>query len=231
MNKIDKTLFTLRYLDDTESLTPPSFHSRQTTSNKFSSILEIAPCPISEASNSMEHELALLSRRLSRYGKQLKLGMIRPEDSHKEFHNLYDHFACLQSTEFLDVPSDTGLVALQSDLTLVATTFIPEGTMVTHIPYTFVRCSIPTIPCRIGILALLHKFVPFAGFDSFATQFDGPRQINCKVDFRGNESFLSAVKPISFREPITIQRTPQSMTDIDDSVLSTDDRNRILSII
>ena len=159
----------------------------------------------------MEHELALLSRRLSRYGKQLKLGMKRPEDSHKEFHNLYDHFACLQSTEFLDVPSDTGLVALQSDLTLVATTFIPEGTMVTHIPYTFVRCSIPTVPCRIGILALLHKFVPFAGFDSFATQFDGPRQINCKVDFRGNESFLSAVKPISFPEPITFQRTPQSI--------------------
>ena len=55
MNKIDKTLFTLRYLDDTESLTPPSFHSRQTTSNKFSSILEVAPCPISEASNSMEN--------------------------------------------------------------------------------------------------------------------------------------------------------------------------------
>ena len=100
MNKTDKTLFTLRYLDDTESLTPPSFHSRQTTSNKFSSILEVAPCPISEASNSMEHELALLSRRLSRYGKQLKLGMKRPEDSHKEFHKLYDHFACLQSTEF-----------------------------------------------------------------------------------------------------------------------------------
>ena len=155
MNKIDKTLFTLRYLDDTESLTPSSFHSRQTTSNKFSSILEVAPCPISEASNSMEHELALLSRRLSRYGKQLKLGMKRPEDSHKEFHNLYDHFACLQSTEFLDVPSDTGLVALQSDLTLVATTFIPEGTMVTHIPYTFVRCSIPTIPCRTSLSLLL----------------------------------------------------------------------------
>ena len=60
MNKIDRTPFSLKYLDDNERLARPSLHLRHTTSNKFSSILEVAPYPVFDANNSMCHPSELI---------------------------------------------------------------------------------------------------------------------------------------------------------------------------
>ena len=63
MNKIEKTLFSPRCLDDSGSLASP-FHLGQTTFNELCSILEVALCPIFEDKKMTEHELALLYRKL-----------------------------------------------------------------------------------------------------------------------------------------------------------------------
>ncbi len=91
VKNIDNSLFSMRCLDISSGSS--SFP------DKFSSILEVVPCPIvQDVPKHIEHQIGLISRNLTKHGKKLLEGKKTIEDYHEMFFELYDRFVSIHNS-------------------------------------------------------------------------------------------------------------------------------------
>jgi len=130
-----------------------------------------------------------ISKKLSGCGGKLEVLLQDPEKWKQTIETVTNELTFLMKKSFFQVPSGTGLVALQQDLILVAITDIAAGTEITSIPFTAAENVIHTDrnvlhSSREGYCVALKKLIPFAGFGSFAAEESWLCEPNCYVEYR-----------------------------------------------
>ena len=146
-----------------------------------------------------------MTASMAHFGNLLYTNTKTSEDYHEVFTSLSRQMVTLSNKDFFDIPSDSGLVVLRKDLTLVAAVDIAARTLVTRIPcinqadvigaerFSIVLDGVEVVPMK--------KPIPFAGFGSFATA-GSVVDVNCEIKKIGSEICLYSTRKISYGDEI-----------------------------
>jgi len=126
-------------------------------------------------------------------GKILKSQRSLTLDNVKLFESMRDDFVHGRNLSYYEIPSDTGLVALNKDRKLIATKNIGKGEVITYVPITKHE-TFSNQRIWVGSVqgSIIKKLSPFCGFGGFA-EFD-PTNFNCSMTMAGEKrNFVSLV--------------------------------------
>ena len=164
--------------------------------NPIASVLEVYPdfegcCGTTDGLNLDPKVLNRLNERMSRHG-----GAFRMKDKltrrdlnciSSVYHDIAIHGTKLSYNvrSMCPIPSDTGLVALKMDGTLIATQDIAEHSIVTFLPTSkriqFLSRELnPSFEVGVYTATVIKKISPFVGFGGF-TKWDNEEKANCLI--------------------------------------------------
>ena len=236
----DRSKYSIKYWNN------PSSSSTTTTAETTSSSSTIQVYPSRQYMNSLLQSERKEVKKFTRSTSSQHLKM--KDDDEKRMKSFYESVLehasnVINQFDFIQIPSDTGLVHLSINpddhrhgLILVASCFIPRNKIVTSIPCTS-SCNMMPQDHQMYInkngstttrLIALKKLIPFVGLGSFA-RIGGKRQGNCIVEMKNDIIYLKSCKEILFGQEVIIQSSSQIGYNTSTGII--DDFNIILDIV
>ena len=195
--------------EEEEETAAAAVHVEETTTDErdrrngffpITSVLEVFPISIgNDVSLIPPQQFSNLVNGACRHGEEMrKRGGFRQSDI-QFFNKIQTTVTSYVSSKYFNIPSDTGLVLLQTDLTLVASRNIPAGTPITSLPVvlaTSVCCDDPRplIIHNDRPYVVIKKCIPFGGMGCFATHTTNPHmRTNSRIVVANEETLIYLV--------------------------------------
>ena len=168
-------------------------------SGNVESVLQVFPLFSDHATFSISPVVKnRLSQSVSFHGLKLKTKKELPESEIKFINDLASTFHSLgnQFVSCLSIPSDTGLVLLRRDGTLIASRDIPKGAIVTFVTVTtrvrpLNQSENPVIVSGMVVATVIKKITPFGGLGAFTKWASS--NTNCVISLYSRDKVFALI--------------------------------------